>query len=54
MGENFGSAVMVLDVNGDGLDDIIVGAPLYSYTMNEGRTYVFVNRDLASYSYVKS
>ncbi|XP_064604778.1 integrin alpha-9-like [Liolophura sinensis] len=46
VGEKFGSAVTVVDINGDGLDDIIIGAPLYSYIMNEGRAYVFINRDL--------
>jgi hypothetical protein len=43
-GEYFGAAVCVLDVNGDGLDDILVGAPHYGdgnkKTWDEGRLYV--------------
>ncbi|PSN55210.1 hypothetical protein C0J52_00626 [Blattella germanica] len=53
MGEYFGGALCVADVNGDGLDDLIVGAPQHSLrTQNaaqslgdEGRIYVYVNDD---------
>ncbi|XP_070566085.1 integrin alpha-8-like isoform X2 [Ptychodera flava] len=47
LGSYFGSTVAATDVNGDGLDDIIVGAPYYSdrESANEkweaGRVYVF-------------
>lgn len=44
-GEYFGLAITVADVNGDGLNDIIVGAPMYSreYFEDSGRIYVFIN-----------
>jgi len=29
-GEYFGAALATLDVNGDGFDEIVVGAPLFS------------------------
>jgi hypothetical protein len=43
-GEYFGAALCVLDVNGDGLDDILVGAPHYGRdkTWDQGRIYVFL------------
>ncbi|XP_046403622.1 integrin alpha-9-like [Ischnura elegans] len=50
-GEYFGSSLCVVDLNSDGLDDLIVGAPLYSLKLtsnlqlsgDEGRVYVFMN-----------
>jgi hypothetical protein len=43
-GEYFGAAICVLDVNGDGLDDILVGAPHYGAAKiwDQGRIYVFL------------
>jgi hypothetical protein len=44
VGEYFGAAVCVLDVNGDGLDDMLVGAPHYGdkRTWDQGRIYVYL------------
>ncbi|XP_078703899.1 integrin alpha-8-like isoform X3 [Branchiostoma floridae x Branchiostoma belcheri] len=45
MGSYFGYSLVVQDVNGDGLDDIIVGAPMYSspreHLWDLGRVYVY-------------
>ncbi|XP_055880602.1 integrin alpha pat-2-like isoform X3 [Biomphalaria glabrata] len=46
MGSYFGSAVAVTDLNGDRLDDIIVGAPFYAdykslTAFDNGRVYIF-------------
>ncbi|XP_013779057.2 integrin alpha-8-like [Limulus polyphemus] len=47
IGTYFGYAVCISDINGDGLDDIIVGAPLHSNlsandgTYEKGRVYVY-------------
>jgi len=47
-GEYFGAAICVLDVNGDGLDDILVGAPHYgaAKTWDQGRIYVFLTKNV--------
>ncbi|XP_049829405.1 integrin alpha-PS5-like isoform X1 [Schistocerca gregaria] len=39
--EYFGASITVCDVNGDGLDELIVGAPFFSVNKDEGRIYVF-------------
>jgi len=50
MGEGFGMAVAACDVDGDNLDDLIVGSPLYSDpdnddTHNMGRVHVFLSKN---------
>ncbi|XP_022084385.1 integrin alpha-9-like isoform X2 [Acanthaster planci] len=43
MGTYFGAAVRGMDLNNDGLTDLLVGAPLYSVTQDEGRVYIYIN-----------
>ena len=51
VGAYFGYSITVLDVNGDGLDDVVIGAPLHtdlakSSTQYEtGRIYVVYQND---------
>lgn len=37
-----------VDVNNDGLDDLIVGAPFYSKYEEEGRVHVFLSEGIVS------
>ncbi|RUS85835.1 hypothetical protein EGW08_006387 [Elysia chlorotica] len=53
LGSSFGASVCSLDLNGDGLDDIVVGAPLYSKEMDEGRVYVYINREFFNLELLK-
>ncbi len=48
MNTYFGAAVLALDINHDGLADLLVGAPLYSQTQDEGRVYIFTNEGRVS------
>ena len=43
LGSYFGGAVCVCDVNGDGADDVLVGAPYFAKVQDEGRVYVYMN-----------
>ncbi|KAH0621555.1 hypothetical protein JD844_022967 [Phrynosoma platyrhinos] len=43
LGSYFGSTVCAVDLNGDGLSDLLVGAPMYSKVREEGRVYVYIN-----------
>lgn len=54
MGESFGSALAACDINRDGLDDLIVGAPTYASrrnNLNTGKVYVLImNKATQSFS----
>ena len=55
MGAYFGHSVAVLDANGDGLDDIAIGAPLHSNPMDKyetGRVYVVYQNEQVSFDSV--
>ncbi len=57
LGEYFGATVLAIDVNGDGLDELLVGAPQHSLNLrkesstssrssgDEGKVYLFLNRN---------
>ncbi|XP_053733155.1 integrin alpha-4 isoform X1 [Synchiropus splendidus] len=48
LGSYFGSSVCAVDVNADGLSDLLVGAPMAtSATMEEGRVHVYINKGKA-------
>ncbi|XP_043222781.1 integrin alpha-9-like [Amphibalanus amphitrite] len=51
VGEYFGAAVLAVDLNGDGLSDVVVGAPLFGEgsAFEHGRIYVYINSDRAQF-----
>jgi hypothetical protein len=56
MGEYFGGALCVVDLNGDHLDDLVIASPQFSLQASnsaqlvgdEGRIYVYINGDRVS------
>ncbi|KAJ8349588.1 hypothetical protein SKAU_G00247180 [Synaphobranchus kaupii] len=44
LGSYFGAAVCAVDLNSDGLSDLLVGAPMYSTVREEGRVHVYINQ----------
>ncbi|KAM4626993.1 integrin alpha-4 [Discoglossus pictus] len=43
IGSYFGAAVCAVDLNNDGLSDLLVGAPMQSTVREEGRAFVYMN-----------
>lgn len=46
IGEYFGASVTVADINYDGRDELIIGAPFFSVNKDEGRIYVFTSNNM--------
>ncbi|XP_072268236.1 integrin alpha-9 [Pyxicephalus adspersus] len=44
MGSYFGSSLCAVDLNADGLSDLLVGAPMFSDLRDEGQVTVYINR----------
>ncbi|RXN01830.1 Integrin alpha-9 [Acipenser ruthenus] len=44
MGSYFGSSLCAVDLNQDGLSDLLVGAPMFSEIRDEGHVAVFINK----------
>ncbi|XP_037706387.1 integrin alpha-4 [Choloepus didactylus] len=43
LGSYFGASVCAVDLNADGLSDLLVGAPMQSTIREEGRVFVYIN-----------
>eukprot|EP00794_Sanderia_malayensis_P003301 gene3301-3784_t len=43
IGSYFGSSLAIADVNGDGHEDLLVGAPFFAVHANEGAVYLYLN-----------
>lgn len=48
-GEYFGSSLTACDINNDGRDDLVIGAPLWTRISDEGRIYVLISRGQVSF-----
>ncbi|KAL2081293.1 hypothetical protein ACEWY4_023146 [Coilia grayii] len=48
LGAYYGASVCAVDLNADGLSDLLVGAPMYSTVREEGRVHVYINQGKAN------
>lgn len=53
MGSYFGSSLCAVDLNQDGLSDLLVGAPMYSEVRDEGQVSVYLSRGNVSPFYTR-
>lgn len=54
VGSYFGASLLAVDVNGDGADDLLVGAPTYSFGLfDEGCVYFYRNKGNVSGGHLK-
>jgi len=55
LGEYFGYSVLVEDLNGDGLADVVISAPLHARgdSYDNGAIYVFINKGLVRKCFYK-
>lgn len=44
MGSYFGSSLCAVDLNQDGLSDLLVGAPMHSQLRDEGQVSVYLSK----------
>uniref|UniRef100_A0A4W5P7Z8 Uncharacterized protein n=1 Tax=Hucho hucho TaxID=62062 RepID=A0A4W5P7Z8_9TELE len=48
LGSYFGATVCAVDLNTDGLSDLLVGAPMFSTVREEGRVHIYMNQGQAN------
>ncbi|XP_066515112.1 integrin alpha-4 [Hoplias malabaricus] len=48
LGSYYGASLCVVDLNSDGLSDLLVGAPMFSTVREEGRVHVYINQGQAN------
>uniref|UniRef100_A0A674D2H8 Integrin alpha-4-like n=1 Tax=Salmo trutta TaxID=8032 RepID=A0A674D2H8_SALTR len=48
LGSYFGATVCAVDLNTDGLSDLLVGAPMFSAVREEGRVHIYMNQGQAN------
>uniref|UniRef100_A0AAY4EWU4 Uncharacterized protein n=1 Tax=Denticeps clupeoides TaxID=299321 RepID=A0AAY4EWU4_9TELE len=53
LGSYYGASVCAIDLNSDGLSDLLVGAPMYSSVREEGRVHVYINQGNANLTEAK-
>ncbi|XP_007934385.1 integrin alpha-4 [Orycteropus afer afer] len=48
LGSYFGASICAVDLNADGLSDLLVGAPMQSTVREEGRVFVYINSGMGA------